>query len=132
MKYLLFLLTFGLFSACTTAQKVQENATVSAPVVAQPTFVSWDKTMIELGAVKKGEKRQMDYTFTNTSGESIQIDIVDACDCTKVEFPRGVLQPGATGKLDVSFDSSEKEESETIEVRGIFKTTTNVGTQRSN
>lgn len=88
---------------------------------AKTQFVSWDKTMIDLGQVKKGEKRQMNYTFTNTSGGDVQIEIVDACDCTTVDFPRGVVPAGESRKLDVTFDSSEKEESETIEVRVIFK-----------
>ncbi len=88
-----------------------------------PGFVSWDKKMVELGAVKKGEKRSFFYEFTNTSGENIQIDIVDACDCTKVDFPRGVIENGKKSKLNVVFDSTEKTESETIGINIIFKNT---------
>lgn len=88
-----------------------------------PGFVSWDHKMIDLGTVKRGEKRSMAYVFTNTSGEPVQIDIVDACDCTKVDFPRGVIATGGTGKLDVTFDSSEKEQAETISINVIFKNT---------
>lgn len=79
--------------------------------------------MIELGPVKRGEKRSMTYEFTNTFGENIQIDIVDACECTKIEFPRGVIEPGKKGRLDVTFDSKEKEKSETISINVIFKNT---------
>ena len=88
-----------------------------------PAFVTWDKKMVELGPVKKGEKRSLFYDFTNTSGETVQIDIVDACDCTKVDFPRGPIEPGAKAHLGVTFDSTEKDASETISINVIFKNT---------
>ena len=83
--------------------------------------------MIELGSVKKGEKRQMFYEFTNTSGQDIQIDIVDACSCTTVDFPRGVIAPNGKGKLDVVFDSSDKDADETIGITIVFKNTDEAG-----
>jgi peptidoglycan-associated lipoprotein len=113
-KTLLFALLSSVVLACHPAQKAQTPP---------PGFVSWDKKMIELGPVKRGEKRSMTYEFTNTFGENIQIDIVDACECTKIEFPRGVIEPGKKGRLDVTFDSKEKEKSETISINVIFKNT---------
>ncbi|MEQ1745968.1 MAG: DUF1573 domain-containing protein [Saprospiraceae bacterium] len=114
-KTLLLAISTLLFVTCHTAQKAQP-----APL---PGFVSWDKKMVELGTVKRGEKRSMSYEFTNTFGENIQIDIVDACACTKVDFPRGVIEPGKKGRLDATFDSTEKEKGETISITIIFKNT---------
>lgn len=110
---------------CTAAAALLLLLACHAPQKAQtpPGFVSWDKKKIELGPVKRGEKRAMTYEFTNTSGENVQIDIVDACACTKVEFPRGVLEPGQKGRLEVTFDSSEKTAAETITINVIFKNT---------
>ncbi len=96
----------------------------------KPAFVTWDKKLIELGKVKRGEKREMFFEFTNTSGQDIQIDIVDACSCTTVDFPRGVITPGGKGKLDVVFDSTEKEASETIGITVVFKNTDENGFQK--
>ncbi|MFN0015513.1 MAG: DUF1573 domain-containing protein [Saprospiraceae bacterium] len=114
-KTLLLAISTVLFVACHTVQKAQQ-----AP---PPGFVSWDKKLVEMGTVKRGEKRSMAYEFTNTSGENIQIDIVDACACTKVDFPRGVIEPGKKGRLDAIFDSTEKEKAETIAITIIFKNT---------
>lgn len=86
--------------------------------------------MIDLGMVKKGEKRSMNFEFTNTSGTDIQIDIVDACDCTKVDFPRGVIAPGEKRKLDVVFNSAEKDAAETIGINVVFKQTDAAGNPR--
>jgi peptidoglycan-associated lipoprotein len=117
MKYL-FTLSSALFlslAACTSTQKIASDTPKPA------LFVSWDKKMLDLGKVPKGEKRTFFYEFTNTSKEDAQIEIVDACECTKVEFPRGPIQPGGKGKLEVIFDSTEKDSSETIGINVVFK-----------
>jgi peptidoglycan-associated lipoprotein len=131
MKYF-FWIILPLMVACSSTK----NTTATPPVVtptpapAAPApapkvaFVQWDKKMVDLGKVKKGEKKSLFYEFTNTFTEDIQIEIVDACDCTKVEFPRGKIAPGAKGRLDVVFNSADKDADETIGINVIF---TNVG-----
>lgn len=132
LNTLLPFLTLLICLACNTTQQAQTGTpTPSAPPVqAKPAFVTWDKKLIELGKVKRGEKREMFFEFTNTSGQDIQIDIVDACSCTTVDFPRGVITPGGKGKLDVVFDSTEKEAAETIGITVVFKNTDANGFQK--
>jgi peptidoglycan-associated lipoprotein len=126
MKHILLIFSAIIyFSACSAAQKTPHSATTAAPAVTEkpvkaPEFITWDKKMVDLGMVKKGEKRSLFFEFTNTSGQPVQIDIVDACDCTKVEFPRGQIAPNAKGRLDVTFDSSEKTAGETIGINIVF------------
>jgi hypothetical protein len=63
MKYL-FTLSSALFlslAACTSTQKIASDTPKPA------LFVSWDKKMLDLGKVPKGEKRTFFYEFTNTS-----------------------------------------------------------------
>lgn len=86
--------------------------------------------MVDLGKVKKGEKRNLFFELTNTSGQEIKIDIVDACECTRVDFPRGVIAPGAKGRFDVTFDSTEKEAAETIGITIVFRETDANGNPR--
>ncbi|MBK7936283.1 MAG: DUF1573 domain-containing protein [Lewinellaceae bacterium] len=123
-----FTIALGLLTSCGTSKKTLP-APAAAPAPKQ-AFVTWDKKKIELGAVKKGDKRSMNYEFTNTSGTDIQIDIVDACDCTKVDFPRGMIAPGGKGSLDVVFNSAEKEAPETIGINVVFKQTDAAGNPR--
>lgn len=118
-RKLLPLLTTVILLACNTAQKAQSPAPAVAG--AQPAFVTWDKKMIDIGKVKKGEKREMFFEFTNTSGQDIKIDIVDACECTKVDFPRGTIAPKGKGRLDVVFDSKDKTADETIGITIVFE-----------
>lgn len=127
----LSLIAFGSLTACDAPQHALATTPeppAAAPVVSQqpaarPLFVTWDKKTLDLGKVHKGEKRQFYYDFINTSGQDIQIDIVDACACTTIDFPRGVIHPNGKGRLGVEFDSSEKDASETIGITVVFKNT---------
>jgi Protein of unknown function (DUF1573) len=95
-----------------------------------PPFVTWDKQFVELGAIKRGEKREMSFLMTNRSPQPIKIDIIDHCTCTTSDYPRGKIALGATAKIDLVFDSTEKEVDETIEARIIFVETTSAGVPR--
>lgn len=78
--------------------------------------LTFDKESIELGEVVRGEKKTFEYHFTNTGKDDIEIAIVSGCDCTTLDWTRGVIKPGEKGKIDVIFDSTEKENSETVDV----------------
>jgi len=131
MRHIVTILSFFTLLSCHSAQTVQAPSPTPMPAAkAAGTFVTWDKKMVDLGPVKKGETRTTFFEFTNTSGADIQIDIVDACECTKVDFPRGVFAPGATGRLDVVFDSKDKDDAETIGITVVFKQTDEKGNPR--
>ncbi len=76
---------------------------------------------IELGTVKRGEKREMVFEFTNDGSEDIEIELVSSCECTTIDYPRGIIKVGEASKLEVVFDSTEKEQSETVDVDVILK-----------
>ncbi len=118
--------------SCSTAQKaagdkvnikpVETEKQSSSPVkFSVSSMLQWDKKMIEYGKVKKGDKRQMTYTFTNISKEDIKIEMCTACDCTTLEWTRKVVKPGESGKIDAIFNSAEKDEQETINITIILE-----------
>ena len=83
--------------------------------------LTFEKENLQLGVVKKGEKRTFKYTFTNTGTEIVEISIVSGCDCTTLEWTHGDIKPGEKGVIDVIFDSTEKEASETVDVDMYLK-----------
>ena len=83
--------------------------------------LTFEKEHIELGKVKKGDKRTFQYTFTNTGTETVEISIVSGCDCTTLDWTRGKIKTGEKGIIDVIFDSTEKEASETVDVDMYLK-----------
>ena len=118
-----FIFLLSCHAAQISGQTPEAGQVTTGAAKTPPPFVSWDKKTVELGPVKKGEQRTMYYEFTNTSGGPVQIDIVDACECTTVDYPRGVIEPGQKGRLDVTFNSAEKNAAETISINVIFKNT---------
>ena len=83
--------------------------------------LTFEKEHITLGDVKKGDKKTFQYTFTNTGTETVEISIVSGCDCTTLEWTRGEIKSGEKGIIDVIFDSTEKEASETVDVDMYLK-----------
>ena len=82
----------------------------------KPISMTFDSEHIDLGQVKRGEKKTFDYTFKNTGTETLKISIVSGCDCTTLDWTRRPIKPGETGTINVIFDSTEKEASETVDV----------------
>jgi len=82
----------------------------------KPIDLTFDLKSIDLGEVKRGEKETFQYHFTNTGTEAVEIAIVSGCDCTTLDWTRGEIAPGEKGMIDVIFDSTEKEQSETVDV----------------
>lgn len=78
--------------------------------------LQFDKEHHVLGDVVKGEKKTFKYNFENVGTETVEIEIVSGCDCTTLDWTRGPIKVGEKGVIDVIFDSTEKEASETVDV----------------
>lgn len=122
MKYLISILLLGLsFVNFSCAQKtiapVSDNNIEAKPVTLSPSGMTFVNRSIDIGVVKKGEKREIEYTFTNTGVEDIQITQVSTCDCTEVLYhPSLPVKPGAKSAIKVRFDSNKKDDEEPVEI----------------
>ena len=92
-----------------TSQEAAATSTSSKEQVGKAKLV-FDKTSVDLGNLKQGEKRQLKFTFTNTGTEDVKIDFATgSCGCTVPDWPRGTFKPGESGVIEVEYDSKEKE-----------------------
>ena len=83
--------------------------------VASLPVLQFDHRNLDLGPVKKGDKTSFTYTFTNVGQVPAQIMLIQACDCTTVTHDNTtVYQPGDSGTLQVTFDSTTKDAPEII------------------
>jgi len=71
---------------------------------------------IHIGKIERGDKKEMEFQFTNTGTEDLKIEIVSGCECTTLDWPRAAIKPNETGIITALFDSTEKEKSETVEI----------------
>lgn len=117
------LLSLLLFSC--NAQKKVNVAPEKTKKEAKVPILEWDKKMVELGKIQKGDVREFEYTFTNVSNVPMQLEIATSCHCTTLDYPSRlkVFNKGESGTIKATFDSSEKEKSEKIDITVILVNT---------
>ena len=59
-----------------------------------------------MGTITKGRKVALEYHFTNTGTIALEIELVTACKCTELDWPREPVLPGQKGIITVFYDSS--------------------------
>jgi hypothetical protein len=125
MKVLQFLSCFLLFVGCSPSVP-EETAPASAPTgnaalirnpiaaelpedsvaAARITFVERE---YHFGEVRQGDVVTHTFDFTNTG--SLPLLITDArstCGCTVPDYPRAPVPPGASGRIEVAFNTAHK------------------------
>jgi peptidoglycan-associated lipoprotein len=112
----LFFIIFLAINPSFLSGQTNKNTAPSKPAQKKKVEMTFDKELIHLGKVKKGESRKFDFAFTNTGIDPIEIDIISSCDCTTLDWPRKPIKPGQKGIINVTFDSTKKEISETIDI----------------
>lgn len=106
----------------TTPQPTTDSITPFSSLYGQKDIsglpiLQFNQRSLDIGAVRHGETRSFEYTFTNTGKVPAKIMLIQACDCTTVEHNNAkVYQPGESGVIKVTFDSTTKEEDETITI----------------
>ena len=99
----------------SAAKKVTNATTTSVPDSNASSntsgpIITFDKTEHDFGTINEGDKVTTEFNFTNTGKEDlIIVDARGSCGCTVPQYPKNTpIAPGASGKILVSFDSSNK------------------------
>ncbi len=124
------ILGIGLFiSSCkTTATAITEDKRINIDrkTTLDPKeipIMTFDRVYHDFGEIKKGEKRETTFHFTNTGTVDLEIEIVTACHCTTLDYSTLPVPPGGKGQISMLFDSTEKVESEELDITIILKNT---------
>ncbi len=84
-------------------------------------IMTFEHEHLDFGEIERGAVIDTSYTFVNTGKEAAEIEIVSGCECTTLDYPSSPIPPGEKATIHVKFDSTEKEESETVDVDIILK-----------
>jgi hypothetical protein len=101
----------GVVSTQNADPNAQPTAlTAEEQVPSGPTTVmTFEHTDFDYGTVKEGEKVKHVYKFKNTGKEPLIISSAKgSCGCTVPKWPSEPIAPGASGQIDVEFDSKGK------------------------
>ncbi len=73
-------------------------------------IMHFDQRVFDMGEVKKGEVREHTFHYTNMGDTTLDIDLVQVCECTEKEYSPITVKPGEKGWIKVIFDSNKAEE----------------------
>jgi hypothetical protein len=89
-----------------SAQKTPQ-AVAPAENLKPATEVKWQETTHNFGDIKKGVPVTHDFTFVNTTSETIVISNVKAsCGCTATNYTKTPIKPGETGFVSAKFNAA--------------------------
>jgi hypothetical protein len=98
-----------LFSACNSSTKTGGAATAENVSATNAPVMKFEKETHDFGKIKTGDKVTYEFKFTNTGKSPLIIkDAIATCGCTKPEWPKTPIQPGADGAVKVTFSSIGK------------------------
>ena len=108
MNYRLLIVVTGLFFACnSTPKQQQQESTLHVYNDSLPlTKMEFAHTDFDFGKITNGKIVEHTYVFTNTGAHELMLREVKAsCGCTTPDFTKNAIKPGKQGKITVKFDS---------------------------
>ena len=82
----------------------------SPKTVGNSTKVSVNQTAIDFGSFPQSEKQERSFVLTNTGNQLLVIqDVTTSCGCTKVEYSKEPVRPGASLELKVIYEAEQTE-----------------------
>ncbi len=120
-KIFLGLIAAGMLAACNSnsAQTTKVSDTSANPAAAAANIgnvpaadlpvMKFERETHDFGKIKSGESVHYDFKFTNTGKSPLIITNATAtCGCTRPEYPKTPVAPGASEVIKVTFNSTGK------------------------
>ena len=100
-----FVFVFLLASCNNQTGSKQSNADVQNGAA----VLAFEKMDHNFGTVIEGEKVIYSFRFTNHGNVDLKLTSVGtSCGCTASDYPRNPIKPGETGKIQITFNSSNR------------------------
>jgi len=93
--------------ACTGRRGGENRSSGSQPVDTGKAILTFVSLEHDFGRIKEGEKVGCIFTFTNTGTSNLILNnATTSCGCTVPKYDRKPIAPGASGSIEVVFDTS--------------------------
>lgn len=104
---LLIILCVLIISACKQhSKKHQELINKSAQDTTFRTSVKWSDSIINLGTINSGDKKEVVFKCVNTGNKPlVLLDVRPGCGCTIASFTDGEIMPEKEGWVKAVFNS---------------------------
>jgi len=85
--------------------------------------ISFVRDSIHVGTMVRGEKKRVEFHFTNTGDDDLLIEVVTACKCTEIKWPKEAVKPGEQGMISAVYDTSTQDLGAHVKVVDIVANT---------
>lgn len=86
-----------------TSEKAPVKEVLNMPVMTFNTKIT------DFGSIKTGDKPVFTYEFTNTGTQLLDIELVDGCSCTELDWTRTSVKPGEKGFVKALYNTLKAE-----------------------
>ncbi len=78
-----------------------------APKNMTPSAITWKEDVFTFGDVEKGKPVSHDFTFKNTTKQTILVTNVKAsCGCTATNYTKTPIKPGESGSVTATYNAA--------------------------
>jgi hypothetical protein len=121
-----------IFISCNTAHKavvtektkpVEQTPKMEIDTAGKPAKILFDSSAYHFGNVKLGEVLKKEIHFTNEGPGDLLIELISACECTKLDWSRLPIRKGSRSTIKLAYDSKkEKEGPHIVDIEVIANT----------
>jgi len=72
-------------------------------------IITFDKPMLDLGKIVKGQSIPLAFGFTNTGTEDLLIELATTCKCTDITWPTEPVKVGQRGVIKAVFNTDKQD-----------------------
>ncbi len=82
-------------------------AATAAAKPATPSGITWKEDSFDFGSIEKGKPVSHEFTFKNTTKQTILItNVKAACGCTATNYTKTPIKPGETGSVTATYNAA--------------------------
>lgn len=110
LKLSFFALAGALLLAAAPAHAQKAPAVTASTTTApsgKPSLITWTADSHDFGDIKKSVPASHDFTFKNTTKQTILItNVKAACGCTATNYTKTPIKPGETGSVTATYNAA--------------------------
>jgi hypothetical protein len=102
------IISFNGFAQLKESKESATRSITTTPATKTPsTPVAWKETTHDFGDIKKGTPVSHDFTFENTTKQTVLItNVKAACGCTATDYTKTPIKPGETAYIKATYNAA--------------------------
>jgi len=89
--------------------------------------IKFKNELLTFGEVREGTMVDANFTFDNIGAKALEIDLVSACECMNIKWPKGQILPGEAALIEIELNTRSFKGDIVKDIDVIFKTTDEKG-----